>query len=1335
MAVPDHWKEEFSAKNLFPNEFLIKKWYEKSDNTIDNPSQLIDLNDRMKVVFAFLKGQLKANDILNYEHISKIIDNLKQYYKNNSEKSQKSDLIFIDLLIQTEINAKLIKPDFRLIITDFDQVCKKFMPQFIEHFKVDKLAILGFEKHMNRDFLSKIRTYITVDVLENLDKESINEQEKGNTAFKFIYESHLEYIYIEIIITLLKLEPKNFKWLTNWFENYPFRMLNKNGLTTPDNFFLSASKYINSKNPDSVKLISRYLTFFYKLKDVRIVPAKHFDSPSDFLDSFDTVIPYIKIGNETITSDINMRSICFREDFDYLNSLLIRNINLNRKFWTALDNKITPKPLGFYIKAVSTVRNLDEFFDLIKPKLSLSDNFVKEMKYSIYEQQNLCSPDTSIVKMDIVKNEKDSLLENLSDDTYTKLKLDGATPLILTKIAYPSIGKGIAVSGLINNMTKVVKMSESDKSRVVQIINYADINPRNPEYEKALFSILEFTVAADVSTDLIGDKVYMILCQIAFGFEEKKTRQILQLEKAEDPVEEIVERNDVEMIEIHAEAEQVASNFVDDLDRLLSTIKGSTSQEETQQNEPMAGGAATEERFFHKCTFVNIHKDAITQLDFDINNMKKQDILEFIKKIISTCPVTYYKLYFSIGEKEKKLKLPKYPDDNHEKIMEIIKYKKTLLSSKIGDMNKALETKTLKANADLELLIKAEKEAFAKREVEDTTRIKELQELKNKIKDEHDAAKIAIEKTIAEGQAKFDEAVEMERLSKTKLELAVAEKTAMNENNARDYIAEVEAEEERITTELANKKINDKKVAGFKSRLTKTMSTFKKDVIDPLEILILEDNKKLEKLKAVATTDTSKQASVRSSEAHIAEKIKLKKTLEKFTNYEFMEDTKIRKLSDAYMEALTAYNQPFIIKTRESADPRLPKIDNTFDIFEKKYDALLAEINKNIGNFKPLLAELQPLTLEIEEPTDRRSGRIRKASTRCKEEGYDETVKGWCHKKDRKKPEPEPEESKRESKKGKIIRAGEKQAVNIETTDALTGTLSEAPEVVRENIPIVATPAIPKLDLAKSEEPTEAEKLAILAEKAAKSNIDRRKQEVAKAKEDIRLAYIERQRFEKATRVAERDKARAKAPEAPNSPELIELKTQLTKAQAAAAAAEATKVAAEAALATSQATFESKRRERLTKQAASIALQPLTKKQQFTNLLTYIKETLNVAWITNYINSKCPGTTCDNIDSLIELIKLCISTGTRIKEISSKKPIELKRIIEDMTASLDKINNISKAPYNYELIIVGEAPGTTDEDAIDKDILRSYLTYLSVVSPLSEDERNFGRYLQSLLEP
>jgi len=990
MAVPGQtpWKEDFVTTNLFDNTLLIKKWYEKSENPVDNPYQLIDLNDRMKVLFTFLKEQLKN---MNSQQITHIVDTLKIYYKSQPEKSQKSDLIFIDLLIETERQAQLLQPGFQLNLSDnFMETLKKFMPQFVEHFKVEKLAILNFQAHMNATFLGELRKIVTIDALENLDKASISEQEKGGNIFKFQYESQLEYLYIQIIIKIVESNPIDFGPIMNWFSNYPFRMLNKNGLTTPDNFYLSASSYIHLFNTNVEiaykQLKLRNLVFFHKLKQVRAIPAQHIETQSDFLDAYDNSVSELTIDKQVITSDIPMRSIYFREDFDYLNSLNIRGLNLNRAFWIRLDEKIAPKSLGPYIKATSSVRNLDEFFDLIKSELRLDDSFVQKMKYEIYKQRNLCvSEEETVEAIEAVEDQSKSekTLANLPNITYSKLNFEGATPLRLTMKTYRPEKDLVDYEESVNKLIKTVKMPNSENSKVIKIVNYKDMNLNSPNSEPILYTILNFQVAADVDMSLINDKIYEAIFHISFGLETKKTRTFLQLE--EEEISSITE--DIDMVNVVANLEEETREFTNSLNTSAMNQRGGDLKQKPT------------ERFFHKVIFISIASDRrqYIELEFDVNNMKKQNLFDLIKQIVSERKVTYYKLYFSMATKEDKIKFPTFPDDNHDKIMSDIKANEAFLASKITEMYEILETKRIQAMEKLNTLKKAEEMAYAKRAYEDKSRFEEILRLKNELEANYEKAKIEVETTIAEGQAHLDAALEKEQISKKKLEAMKVAKTLEDEDAEHKAAEEAEAEEQRLENELEQKKKNNKTVAGYKSALSRLMSDIKKFCIDVLEIQIIEDNKNLEKFKEKKGNNDK----VSAIEMQIKNKLEFKSTLESFVKYDFKADTPIKQVYDDYVKALEKYNQPFVIKTRSSENPEQPIKDVSFDKYKTAYRKLLENLTENKTQILDMLSKIQPI--EIPYVEERHSTRPRRPSKRCEEEGYGDSEKGWCYKKNSKK--------------------------------------------------------------------------------------------------------------------------------------------------------------------------------------------------------------------------------------------------------------------------------------------------------------------------------------------
>ena len=1024
MAVPDqlNWKEEFDESNkldIIYNSPIIKKWYEQSDKSIDNPYQLVDLNDRMKELFMFIKGQLKYNN-LDEVQIIKVIDRLKKFYKEQTDKIKKSDIIFIELLIESNRLAVEMNPaqDFNYNI-DLDKDFKKFMPQIAEHFKPAQLLQLNFQDFLNKDFLTEFKKIVTIDVIENLDKASIEEQEKGGLLYKFQYESHMEYLYIQIIIKMLETEYiENLNPISNWLENYPFRMLNKNGANVPDNFYMSAYNYIN-KELDKANIKNLYLGFFNKLKSVRNFPAVYIDSPIDFLDLYD-------VATQIVDTSINMRSIYFREDYDYLNSLNIKGVNLNRKFWIMLDAELDNKKLGFYIKSIGTVSTIEEFLNIITTNVaSIGNDFIEKLKYEVYKQQELCKvkpeEEKEVVYGDVV----------LSNKEYEQLNNNGAKPVYMRMKTYNQVTQQIDITGSDSKTTKVLSIPGSNKTRVINIVSYEDMNLDNPESEPILYKKLNYKVALDVDENLVKDKLYEAIFFHPFGFEERKMRKFLQLE--EGSTDNIMQDVDLSLLSLDENLREIKSNI----------------------NVNMLGGGpqTPREKFFHSVIFTKISKleQQYTEIEFDINNMTKQNLLDFIKKMVNTHQITYYKLLFSLSEKYEKMQTAVYNTSDHELIMSEISSKEAQIVLEMANLYSKLDESRKNAYDKLYRQKAEEEIAIYERGELDKTRYAELQDLENEIETKYQEAKIEAETRISEAQIYLDEAIEKEKVTKEKLESTIVAKNLESEKLMEEAKEKAEQLEEKIKSEMASKKENDKKVSTFKGQLTKIMNKIKKDIADKLQMAIIEDKLKLDKITALHKDANNKannkhKSRVQFVKDEISSKEKLKQNLENFIKYEFEEDTGIRMYYSNYKKALDEYNQPYVIKTRYSNRPNVVKQDDTFEKLEKAYDKFKKELERQNGLLTEQAIALKPVEFLPEETitsnTTKRSTRLSAKASRCKKD-FKENVKGWCYKSkktDEKSDEKEPEESIDESKKGELPEEKKETKLSVNLSQSPTNT-------------------------------------------------------------------------------------------------------------------------------------------------------------------------------------------------------------------------------------------------------------------------------------------------------
>lgn len=399
----------------------VLDWYLLSKDRSQNPGRIIDLDEHGKICFKLINSTLISGGY-ELDYINNIIDNLKKYYNSLDSVSQKHELVLIDLMIETykltaENDSAVFEPEINF---------KELLPKFEAHFTTEKLEMLDFkimfsasDGYIPLNFLCRFRQTITKDVIEKLDKAFEIDSHKSSSNSLFAYQSELEYCYIDLLIKMIIStydSPYHLEILVsiigNWLNKYPFRTLNSKGVSTPDNFFVSFNNYVlkiteetygNDENEKNKKIINYYYAFLNKLKIVRSPVQINIETHHDFFDKYDSSKKYEQNGIEPI--DVSIRSIYFREDFDYLNSLLIRGINLNRKFWIIIDKAVesfADKKLGTYLQLLANAKGLDEFYKTITFDLNLENNdFLLKMLERLEMNKKIC---------DIPKDYKDDNL-------------------------------------------------------------------------------------------------------------------------------------------------------------------------------------------------------------------------------------------------------------------------------------------------------------------------------------------------------------------------------------------------------------------------------------------------------------------------------------------------------------------------------------------------------------------------------------------------------------------------------------------------------------------------------------------------------------------------------------------------------------------------------------------------------------------------------------------------------------------------------------------------------------------------------------------------------------
>jgi hypothetical protein len=227
--------------------------------------------------------------------IEDVLNKTKAWYKTLPEKELKDKLLFFKLLIKVQENINstdapppLIKPDDDDMIFNIDYThdLNIFMEDFVEHFETEHLDRLYFKNYISSTFLETLVKVLTNEDIDKMSEASINSQEKGDMNTYFNYISKRDYFHIKLILLMLEelyrrdkagindrsmnvegedLPIRNIDLLRsigNWLDKYPFRVLNKEGLYTPDNFFITANTYI-SKLVNDAKQTNAKIDYYY----------------------------------------------------------------------------------------------------------------------------------------------------------------------------------------------------------------------------------------------------------------------------------------------------------------------------------------------------------------------------------------------------------------------------------------------------------------------------------------------------------------------------------------------------------------------------------------------------------------------------------------------------------------------------------------------------------------------------------------------------------------------------------------------------------------------------------------------------------------------------------------------------------------------------------------------------------------------------------------------------------------------------------------------------------------------------------------------------------------
>lgn len=692
-----------------PDSSIIKSWYLSNDDPNDNPFEFLDLNDRIRAQLTSIKKKLP-------KPADKIIAALKAYYKAQPEKQQKSDLIYLKFLYEAQ--ALLGQEKLRL---DLDTEYPKFMPQIAEHFKPEVLQILEIDQNLH---VANIFTeLVNIDVLQNLDKESIQEQEKADISLKFMYESRLESIYTKIIIKMLGATQLSQGWqdmstMINYLNQYPFRLLNKEGVQVPENFYLSAANFIN-KQLDKKEKAATLLHFFTVIDKIRSNKAG-FKDKSDFITAFD--------AGATI-----LRSINFREDFDYLNSLNVKGVKLNRQFWQILDEKIKgdgSKALSSFLKSAQTSKTIEDFYSTLE-SIGIS---APEIKAEADRIASLCS-ETKQDKPDEVMSSPYEQAQPLtfSATEYNQLGLKGAK--VMKKIN----NKFLAVENL--QAAVIVGSSTNSKSRKDEehkrVVHY--------DCDESKTVDLAYNIANDTDPKKVRTENYIACFFNQAFFDKEDLENFLQINYKTDMYNRRLNKSSSSLMDVEDEKEKIR--------RVMSA---------SRKKGPISG--IPREKIINHLEFVYVDVQNYTDMIvtvFDVCSMTKRNILEFIQDVTTTKSPTFYNIYYSLEDaqdEEDVAMLTKtqsmLEDEDQEQDQE--QEQEQELLDRIGDYNVSLEERQQEIKDRLTQLKDEETQRILLEKDDDLSHLAAIAEKEKEADEKLDEVKAETARQLKEGQAELD---------------------------------------------------------------------------------------------------------------------------------------------------------------------------------------------------------------------------------------------------------------------------------------------------------------------------------------------------------------------------------------------------------------------------------------------------------------------------------------------------------------------------------------------------------------------------------------------------
>ena len=323
---------------------LVVRWYNLSADENRNPEHLVNLSTQGREQFA-----LMAELFGDIE--SKVMKDLLRFYI--SAATRNSELFkfhLIDKLLGSGFNIKL--ENFK-----YDNFKRPlYFPEFSTHFDPEHLSSFRFIDIFttNPSFRTYFLSIMTQQLIDNLDERYNRylENSQQGVADLYTYETYLEDIYLDLILNGFFDKST----IVQWLGIYPFRLMNEKGDTVPDNFYKSFQGHIVENNT------AEYLDFFKQLK---LIKKGNHSTHEVFMKDYD--------------SHATTRSVLFREDFYFMNSLYFRGAQLKRSFWIQLDSILQSSPDKRYIgEYLSKVQLVDECCSKDMPKSKL-ESFYNEM--------------------------------------------------------------------------------------------------------------------------------------------------------------------------------------------------------------------------------------------------------------------------------------------------------------------------------------------------------------------------------------------------------------------------------------------------------------------------------------------------------------------------------------------------------------------------------------------------------------------------------------------------------------------------------------------------------------------------------------------------------------------------------------------------------------------------------------------------------------------------------------------------------------------------------------------------------------------------------------------